>query len=118
MLHHFPHVVCNGQTDHKPWGPGQASDYSHSRPNYGMIESTPKVMEYQKALEAVWSENDLLRRYQWPCRRFGQYKLRPAYPPIRNVPFQPIPAADKPSTLGQYAMATRALFGLAKSPPT
>ncbi|THD23648.1 28S ribosomal protein S35 mitochondrial [Fasciola hepatica] len=82
------------------------------------IESTPKVMEYQKALEAVWSENDLLRRYQWPCRRFGQYKLRPAYPPIRNVPFQPIPAADKPSILGQYAMATRALFGLAKSPPT
>lgn len=72
------------------------------------------MLKYKKALEEIWSENDLLRRYQWPVRRFGQYKLRPAYPPIRDVPFQPIPAADFPDKLEEYARATRELFGLVK----
>lgn len=95
--------VCSHDSDDRREG---------KRSDQRQLDSDPIVGQYREALEHIWRENDPIRSNQWPEPPRYPRKRHNPYPPIENVPFEPVPGADQLDALQSYKNATRQLMGL------
>ncbi|CAL8107974.1 unnamed protein product [Calicophoron daubneyi] len=80
------------------------------------FDEFPQIQQYRKALDSIWLKNDILQTNPWIQRPDPPKYRHCQYPPVKNVPFEPVPGADDETNLKSYGKATRSLFGLSTPP--